>query len=144
MLALYFAYGSNMDASQMVRRVPSASLVEIGELEGYDVVFNRQGTYRSGGVASLEPAQGKSVFGAVWSLDEAALPTLDRIEDPAAYRRELLSVRGLSGKTYRCFVYRSIPQGPVEPDKEYLRLIIDAAESLKLPNHYIRRLREFE
>ncbi len=73
----YFAYGSNMSAKQMQERVPSAQKVGIGFLDNFALVFNRKGTYRDGGVASIVDAAHRKVWGVIWSVAKSEMEALD-------------------------------------------------------------------
>lgn len=139
---LYFSYGSNMDETQMRERCPSAVKIGVGEIDSYKIVFNRKGTYRDGGVSSIEPAYNSKVFGVVFQMDEKELIDLDKIEDKRAYNREEIDVKLLSdGDVVRCSVYKSFRQEDIEPDQEYLDLIINAAEKANLPKLYQKELK---
>lgn len=140
----YFAYGSNMDTDQMKDRSPSAEKVGIGILKNYSLVFNRKGTYRKGGVASVEDSKDNNVYGVIWKLNSEDLLKLDITEDPNAYERELYSVYTMDGKVHNCYVYVAFPQGDIKPDPEYLDKIINAAISAELPSSYIEYLKGFK
>lgn len=138
---LYFAYGSNMDRVQLERRVGEVDYVGIGQLDDHKLVFNRKGSYRPGGVASVMPALGQRVFGVIWRLTPEALRKLDIIEDPKAYVRDRKEVVTAQGTSIMCYVYLSIPEGETEPDVEYLAILIAAAEKAGLPQDYVRILK---
>jgi gamma-glutamylcyclotransferase (GGCT)/AIG2-like uncharacterized protein YtfP len=91
---LYFSYGSNMSKKQMKERVPHAEVVGLGHILGYKLEFNRIGTYRAGGVASIVPHIGGEVHGVIWQVPKPELEALDKIEDPRAYDRIQMSVEG--------------------------------------------------
>lgn len=141
---LYFAYGSNMDTEQMISRCPSATKLLRGYLINYDLAFNRKGSYRSGGVASVVSRQGRKVHGVIYQISEADLEEMDRIEDPDAYYRETLSVWVDQIQSIDCQVYISYPQGgDFTPDPDYLELIIRSAKTAQLPKSYIQRMTRF-
>lgn len=52
---LYLAYGSNMNLTQMAFCCPTAEVVGISELKGYELLF--RGAPR-GAVATVEPKEG--------------------------------------------------------------------------------------
>jgi|SRR5450755_4910954 gamma-glutamylcyclotransferase (GGCT)/AIG2-like uncharacterized protein YtfP len=139
----YFAYGSNMAADQMTKRVASAKLVGIGVLRGHELVFSRRGSYRYGGVASVETTDRPEdkVYGVIWEVDHADFAILDEVEDPDAYRRSPVTVTTVDGERFHCYLYEAIPQGKFAPDPDYLRLIIAAAVEAGLPDEYIEYLR---
>jgi gamma-glutamylcyclotransferase (GGCT)/AIG2-like uncharacterized protein YtfP len=139
----YFTYGSNMDISQIKQRCPSAREVGIGKVKGYDIVFNRKGTYREGGVSSIEPRVGTEVFGVVYEISKTDLEELDRIEDPEAYHRRSFQVDVINKEVIECQVYVAIPEKPTEADQDYLNILINAAERAELPIRYIERLKEY-
>jgi len=142
----YFAYGSNMSAAQMAVRCPGATRYGIGRLDSHRLVFNREGTRRPGGVASVEflPSGGDAVYGVVWSMREQELRMLDEIEDPSAYRRITGLVTLANGETIASEIYVAIPTAAhIPPDPEYLGLIISSARAAGLPDSYIRSLESF-
>ena len=136
----YFAYGSNMSPEQMVARVPHAERIGIGMLNGYALGFTRRGSYRPGGVASVVRADASRVYGVVWRLTALELASLDEAEDPSAYRRRTAEVRFPDGTPVVAHVYEAIPEGTFAPDREYLKLIISAAEDAGLPSEYVQQV----
>ncbi|WP_193141587.1 gamma-glutamylcyclotransferase family protein [Meridianimarinicoccus sp. MJW13] len=139
----YFSFGSNMDHDQIRRRIGDVELIGKGVLSGHDVVFNRQGTYANGAVASIAPTQGSFVHGVIWRLSQEQLRKMDEIEDPSAYKREAIEVEDAQGNRYVCGVHVAIPQSdPPPPDRAYLELILAAARAQGLPDDYIGRLSE--
>lgn len=139
----YFSFGSNMDRGQMKERTPNAEHVGTGYVEGYDIVFNRKGSYRLGGVSSIVPCEGVNAYGVVWSISDGELSELDRIEDPSAYERVTKRVTLTNRETIDCQVYVSFPQEDIAADQEYLEIIISAAQSAGLPNHWIERIKQY-
>jgi hypothetical protein len=140
---LYFSFGSNMDRNQIKQRTPSAELVGIGYVPDHDLVFNRKGSYRPGGVASIVPSQGVKAYGVVWAISPSDLEKMDAIEDPQAYERVCKTVITEDGDELVCNVYVSFPQGDIAPDQPYLELIISAAEVAGLPEGWISRLKRY-
>lgn len=144
---LYFSFGSNMSSSQMARRCPTAEKLSNGEIRGMEIVFNRIGDYRDGGVASIATSNSKKakVCGVIWSVSRDELEALDAEEIPTSYRRITLPVlRHDDGTNVDCEVYVAFPEpGPIHPDAEYLELMISAAKSADLPDSCILRLEDF-
>lgn len=140
----YFAYGSNMSLQQMRSRAPSAERVGVAVMKDHELVFNRRGTYRVGGVASVVPARGQRVYGLVWKLSLLDLQRLDEVEDPQAYRRLKTHVYFLDGRALdECYIYEAIPEGVFAPDKDYAKLLVDAANEAGLPTEYVEYLQHF-
>lgn len=140
----YFTYGSNMDISQIKNRCPSAIQVGVGKIKGYDIVFNRKGSYRDGGVSSIEPQLDSEVYGMVFEMSKVDLNELDRIEDPKAYVRKTMQVDVINKGIFDSEIYIAIPEKPTEADQEYLNIIINAAEKAELPIRYIERLKQYK
>lgn len=93
---LYFAYGSNMDVSQMERRCPKAKPLSILTLPNYRLVFR--------GVADIIPAHGMSVDGVLWAITDECEFALDRYEgyrkdapNGGMYRKETFKLKLPSG-----------------------------------------------
>jgi len=143
---LNFAYGSNMSEEQMQKRCPSARKVGVAYLLGHNLVFNRKGSYRDGGVASIMPSDKPTdrVYGIIWALNDEDVQMLDEIEDPTAYKRKLIYVVGDDGTEIECHTYVAIPQADyVVPDREYLSILLSAAHSQGLPDDYIKTISKF-
>lgn len=138
----YFSFGSNMNRDQMKERTPNAEYVGVGIVKNHDLVFNRKGSYRPGGVSSIVPKNGVDVYGVVWKISHAELKEMDRIEDPEAYERVTKDVL-VNDELIPCQTYISFPQGDIEADQPYLELIIDSAEAANLPGHWIERLKKY-
>lgn len=137
---LYFSYASNMDPEQMKSRCSSAEWIGVGLLKDHELVFNRRGTYRDGGVGSVEPAEGERVYGVIWKIDLNDLLRLDEFENLDAYKRETFRVLDLEGESHECHAYQAKPEGEYDPDPVYLRKVIRAAKAAGLPEQYIERL----
>ena len=140
---LYFSFGSNMDREQMKKRTPNAEYVGVGYVPDHDLVFNRKGSYRPGGVASIVPTNGVRAYGVVWAISPEELNEMDRIEDPNAYERVQKTVITVDGKELRCNVYIAFPQGDIPADQPYLELIIKAALAADLPHEWIDRIKRY-
>jgi hypothetical protein len=140
---LYFSFGSNMDRAQMKKRTPLAEYVGIGHIPNHDLVFNRKGSYRPGGVASVVPKKGVDAYGVIWAISHDELKEMDRIEDPTAYERVQKTVVKEDGTEVVCNVYVAFPQGDIPADQPYLELIISAAKSAGLPEDWVARIKQY-
>jgi gamma-glutamylcyclotransferase (GGCT)/AIG2-like uncharacterized protein YtfP len=87
----YFAYGSNLNRGDMRVRCPDARPGVPARLEGWRLAFR--------GVADIEPAEGRTVHGALWSLSPEDIRALDRYEGaPSNYRRQIVEVETDEGR----------------------------------------------
>ena len=141
----YFAYGSNISKAQMSERIPGSHDVGIGYLPNFQLVFNRHGTYRSGGVASVIPEMNAQVFGYIYMLTSQQLAVMDEIEHPDAYERKTIRVFQMDRNhaiesEIECQTYFSFPTGSYAPSVSYIQLIISSAIERGLPKKYIEML----
>lgn len=101
-IALYFAYGSNMNQWQMAYRCPNAEPLGEGKLAGWQMAERMY--------ADIEPAEGKAVHGLVWAVTSRCIRSLDRYEGfPTTYIRDREQIE-LRGKRYPAFVYIMTPE----------------------------------
>jgi gamma-glutamylcyclotransferase len=138
-LSWYFAYGSNMDAKALARRIGRASIQgERAVLPGYRVLFNQDGGY-----AGIEPSPGSLSWGVLYRLREEELLRLDRYEGvPECYLRGKLPVRRETGEEVQAYVYLGIlPRAGVLPSKAYLASVLRGAKEHGLPREYVEELR---
>jgi hypothetical protein len=70
---LYFAYGSNMDPTQMQARCPDARFVSLACLNGHVLCFPRRSKTRGCGVSSILAKDGCETWGVIYELSDADL-----------------------------------------------------------------------
>lgn len=127
----YFAYGSNLDVTQMARRCPDATDPRPATLVDHDWLINERG------VATVEPFDGGQVHGILWQVSDDDLETLDRAEGvPVRYRRDRLTVYTDDGPE-EAWVYVDHRVEPGAPREGYLERIIDAAGHHGLPSRWL-------
>ncbi|MHC4165246.1 MAG: gamma-glutamylcyclotransferase family protein [Planctomycetota bacterium] len=97
---LYFAYGSNMDHSQMDYRCPNARFVQRAAIPRTRLVFRA-------GLADVVPAEdGDFALGAIWEVTRGCVEKLDRYEGyPHLYVKDFIRVRH-DGEVRNMMVYR--------------------------------------
>ncbi len=147
---LYFAYGSNMNWTQMRSRCPDARQKCVAKLPEHQLAFTRTSErWQGGGVADVVPDSGKVVWGVVYEISQADLDSLDAIEGyrgPGAandYTREKVTVldRGRASKPLDVWIYKAVPQGRhFAPSAAYRDTILAGARHWKLPELYIEDL----
>lgn len=132
---------------RLLERCPSALLIKsYGILKDYKLVFNRQGDYEDGGVASIIEDDGSVVYGLIYGMSSKDLERLDEIESPNndAYSREEVEVNTLVNDRVPCFTYIAKPQGFFLPTKKYLDWIIQGAIEGGVPEGYIDNLKSIK
>jgi hypothetical protein len=132
-MTLYFAYGSNMHASAMTKRCPSARAIGPARLDGYGFFIGVDGW------GSVRRSPGGSVHGVLWRLTPRDLAALHAYEllDKGLYDVRTLPVRvGVRTATAMLYVLRRRKTGRPKPG--YAEMCAAAARSWKLPERYVR------
>jgi phage replication-related protein YjqB (UPF0714/DUF867 family)/gamma-glutamylcyclotransferase (GGCT)/AIG2-like uncharacterized protein YtfP len=134
----YFAYGSNLDVTQMARRCPDARDPRPATLADHDWLINERG------VATVEPFEGGQVHGILWQVSNEDLETLDHAEGvPVRYRRDRLVVYTDDGP-HDAWVYVDHRVEAGTPREGYLERIIDAAGHHGLPSPWVEFLNRWD
>jgi gamma-glutamylcyclotransferase (GGCT)/AIG2-like uncharacterized protein YtfP len=144
MKLLYFAYGSNLDESQMVSRCPGSRVISPGCLHNYRLDFTWFSSRWSCGVADVVESKSGEVWGLVYQVTEQDLEALDRYEGfPSAYDRFQATIDAIDGEYRGVWVYTVYDKGSFRPpSREYLDIIRSAAEQYTFPDHYKKALKE--
>jgi gamma-glutamylcyclotransferase (GGCT)/AIG2-like uncharacterized protein YtfP len=152
---LYFAYGSNMHATQMKERCPLATFVCRAKLPSHRLAFTLTSLERGCGVADVLHDEAKDVWGVVYELPGNELKDLDKDEsfrpgrpdNQNEYTREKHYVwaEGDAKRPLLVSLYRGHPQlDPPLPSDDYKRLIVEGARHWKLPAAYIREVESIQ
>src|SRR5882757_10602717 len=134
----YFAYGSNLDVTQMAHRCPDATDPRPATLADHDWLINERG------VATVAPLDGAQVHGVLWQISDRDLDVLDSAEGvPVRYRRDRLTVQTDDGPS-DAWVYIDHRVDPGAPRPGYLERIIDGAVHHGLPHRWIEFLKRWD
>ena len=141
-MALYAAYGSNLDPAQMHQRCPHSPISGTGWLEGWRLTFGGEDLGWEGSLATLVPAEGESVFVALYDVtpyDEAHLDSWEGA-DTGLYRKLRLRAHTLEGDVLVYVYVLDAFEGGL-PSARYLGVLADAAEQAGAPGDYVAALR---
>ncbi len=146
---LYFAYGSNLDATQMRLMCPEARYVTKARLEGFRLSFSLWSKVRRTPVVSLEPDPNEAVWGVVYELDEIDLHRLDLREgyDPVhrpANFRNRVTVEVVLVDDKVCAAETHVAANAIDggdPSPEYVTYLLRLAAVRGLPEAYRAKLR---
>lgn len=130
----YFAYGSNLNLSQMLDRCQDAIPVTQGLINNYELLY--RGNKRGIGVATIEPKKGKTVYGAIYEVSEDDVKALDRYEGfPWLYYKEWIEVetRGRGMVKALVYVMHTDRYSFKAPSKAYFETILTGYEDWALP-----------
>ncbi len=135
---LYFAYGSNLKASRMHERIPTASRHGVASLHGMRVAVNKLSRDGSG-KANLEREPGARVWGFVYRLEPEGWSLLDTYEP--GYSRVRVELVGVSETRIKAQTYLAdAPVDGLSAFDWYHTLIVEGAIEHGLPDDYIREL----
>jgi hypothetical protein len=155
-MPIYFAYGSNMDWTQMRNRCSSARFICLALLKDHCLAFTRRSVSRDCGVADVLPARGQNVWGIVYQISKEDLsqgldPTEgfrpNRSPDKNAYNRRQGAVYqdGVGTKSLTAEIYFAVNQdNPPLPNQEYKNLLLHGARHWNLPFGYIAELEQIQ
>jgi gamma-glutamylcyclotransferase (GGCT)/AIG2-like uncharacterized protein YtfP len=141
-MAVYLAYGSNMDPEQMRARCPDAPLLGPARIPGRRLAFTRMSvrTFPGSGVADLVPDAGLTAWGALYRVTDDDLRTLDDYEGAgSAYRRVTIAVRPTEDSDMAAVTYVVARPSPSEipPSPAYLERMLAGAHHCRLPAAYL-------
>jgi gamma-glutamylcyclotransferase (GGCT)/AIG2-like uncharacterized protein YtfP len=142
-VAIYAAYGSNMDPAQMARRCPHSPQRGSGWLEDWRLTFGGEQLGWEGSLATVVEAEGERVFVALYEVteaDEAALDSWDGVT-LGYYRKSKVRVSTLDGDVLAWLYVLNDYEGGL-PSARYLGNLADAAEAAGAPADYVTSLRE--
>ena len=142
-MALYAAYGSNLDPAQMHERCPHSPVAGTGWVEGWRLTFGGEDLGWEGSLATLVEAPGEHVFVGLYDITEQDARALDAWEgaDNGLYRKIRVRVETLEGvKLAWVYVLDGFEGGL--PAARYLGVLADAAEKAGAPHDYVTELRK--
>ena len=128
---LYFAYGSNIDLTQMDYRCPEAEVVGPVTLRDYALLF------RGRGFSTIEPEPGSIVHGLLWRVSDSDERRMDLYESyPRFYDKETVTVQTRDGQEYNVMAYVMVGEmAKVRevPSRSYYRGILNGYQQNGLP-----------
>ena len=141
-MALYAAYGSNLDPTQMRVRCPHSPVAGTGWLEGWRLTFGGEEHGWEGSLATLVEADGEHVFVGLYDMPDADAVGLDAWEgaDTGLYRKLRVRVATLDGEQLAWVYVLDGYEGGL-PSARYLGVLADAAEAAGAPDDYVLELR---
>jgi gamma-glutamylcyclotransferase (GGCT)/AIG2-like uncharacterized protein YtfP len=112
MTQLYFAYGANLNVEEMSHRCPGAVPVRPFVLTDWQLLFSH--------VATIVPADGQCVPGAIWAITDTCEDSLDAFEGyPYLYTKKYLET---TAGQLMFYVMHDIEPGK-QPSLAYLNTI---------------------
>ena len=142
-MALYAAYGSNLDPDQMHERCPHSPSRGSGWLVAWRLTFGGEDLGWEGALATVVEDEGSQVFVMVYDVPEQDEQALDRWEsaDSGLYRKIRVRVQTMRGDEL-CWLYVLDGYEGGLPSARYLGVMADAAERAGAPDDYVAALRK--
>ncbi len=141
-MAIYAAYGSNMDPAQMAGRCPHSPQRGTGWLEGWRLTFGGADLSLEGALGTVVEDGDERVFVALYDLTEADEAALDSWDGATLgyYRKLKVRVATLDGDVLAWLYVINAYEGGL-PSARYLGIMADAAEAAGAPADYVADLR---
>jgi AIG2-like family len=141
-VALYAAYGSNLDPAQMRDRCPHSPSRGSGWLEGWRLTFGGEDLGWEGSLATVVEEPGHRVFVMMYDVSEKDESVLDEIEFAVTglYNKIRVRVHTLDGPALTWLYVLDGYEGGL-PSARYLGVMADAAEGAGAPQDYVAELR---
>ena len=134
-MPLYFAYGSNMDASAMARRCPRSKALGLARLKRHRLAVMREGWL----TAVRDSAS--VVHGVLWDLALSDVAALDRYEGLSKGLYAKLVQPVVAERAPRqAIVYFGLNAGPGAARPAYMAEVLAAARSWPLPAEGVQAL----
>ena len=141
-MALYAAYGSNMDPDQMAQRCPHSPQQGTGCLEGWRRTFGGAELTWEGAHATVVEDAGERVFVVLYEVSDYDERALDRWDGATLdyYRKLRVRVQTLDGDVAAWLYVLNAYEGGL-PSARSLGILADAAEKAGAPADYIADIR---
>lgn len=141
-MALYAAYGSNLDSAQMLRRAPHSPLRGTGWLVGWRLTFGGEDLGWEGSLTTVVEHPAEQVYVALYDVTTADEQTLDDWEGLGigVYTKIRVRAHTLDGEELAWVYVLDGYEGGL-PSARYLGELADAAEAAGAPHDYVRALR---
>jgi len=141
-VALYAAYGSNMDSAQMAERCPHSPQQGTGWLESWRLTFGGEELGWEGALATVVEQEAERVFVVLYDVSDGDEKTLDRWDGVTLgyYRKLTVRVQTLEGDVAAWLYVLNGYEGGL-PSARYIGIMADAAEKAAAPADYVAWLR---
>ena len=139
---LYFAYDANIEPQRLAGIAPSAAFEFIAHLPEWRMEYPIPNG--AGGLPSVRPLAGNTVWGAVFSLKSADLTAIDQVEAGEGRVRATTQAMDRGGRRHDVVTHvsRSDHGEDLLPERSYVRLMVDGGRHWKLPTGWVAALEE--
>ena len=133
---LYFAYGSNLNHSQMKKRCMGSKFIKKFILNNYKLIFSYRDPKEPYGYGNIEKKKGSKVPGAIWKITLSDESELDKYEGVSfgSYDKEYFTWKGK-----KVLVYIQSKYTKKKPHSRYLHTIIQGYKDCNLKMKYLKK-----
>ena len=141
-MALYAAYGSNMDPAQMAERCPHSPQAGTGWLHDWRLTFGGEHIGWEGALATVVEESSARVFVVLYEVSDSDELALDRWDGATLgyYSKLKVRVTTADGDALAWLYVLNDYEGGL-PSARYLGIMADAAEAAGAPDEYVAGLR---
>jgi gamma-glutamylcyclotransferase (GGCT)/AIG2-like uncharacterized protein YtfP len=141
-VALYAAYGSNMDPAQMAERCPHSPQAGTGWLDGWRLTFGGEDIGWEGALATVVEDRDARVFVVLYEVSESDEKALDQWDGATLGYYSKLRVRvAMPDEEVLAWLYVLNDYEGGLPSARYLGIMAEAAEAAGAPEEYVTGLR---
>jgi hypothetical protein len=142
-VALYAAYGSNMDPEQMLVRCPHSPQRGTGWLEGWRLTFGGEDIGWDGALLTVVEEPDTRVFVVLYDMFETDEKELDNWDGVTLgyYRKAKVRVQTLEGDVLAWLYVLNAYEGGL-PSARSIGILADSAEKAGAPADYVTALRQ--
>ena len=141
---LYFAYTARISPDEMANVAPGAEFQFIAHLPQWGLDFPMKNRTWNGGLPTVKPEEGSTVWGAVFSVPEEEFEELDAVESSEKRAATTVEAMDRTGKRHQVtvHVHQGRRNGTHDPSPEYLKLMLSGSKHWSLPAGWIAGLEE--
>ncbi len=142
-MALYAAYGSNLDPDRMGARAPHSPFFGNGWVLGWRLTFGGEDISWEGALCTVVEDPGFQVFVGLYDVTPADEAAMDKWEGLAIglFHKIRVRVQTLDGEVLAWIYVLDAYEGGL-PTARYLGMLADAAEAGGAPDDYVEELRD--
>lgn len=139
---LYFAYNANIAPDRIGTIAPGASFEFIAHLPEWKMEFTILNG--SGGYPTVRPLPGNTVWGAIFSVPDSELSAIDEIEASEGRVPTRTQAMDREGRRHDVVTHvsRAESHDPLDPERQYLELMVRGGRHWNLPTGWVASLEE--
>ena len=138
----YFAYNANIDPQRIGDLAPDASFEFIAHLPEWKMEFTILNG--SGGLPTVRPLPGNTVWGAIFSVPAADLKAIDAAEAAEGRvptKAQAMDREGRRHDVVTLVAAEAVPE-PLDPEQPYLQRMVSGGRHWQLPMGWVAALEE--